>query len=163
MVKKRKKRRTKKETEPQKYEIEINDWEGDYHFGLSQMPKDLHDGLFWERSSLILSGSILSPVVEKASGARVELSAMPEMEDHWTREPTIPSAKAIGWMEIPRGEDTLIFHCSIPSRLLQNITLAAHAGRLRFVSMFGTKLKYRQGTISSVTLSRSRDEEEEEE
>lgn len=163
MVKKRKKQKKKKESEPQWYEIEINDWEGDYHFGLSQMPKDLHDGLFWERSSLILWGTILSPVVGKASKAKVELSAMPEMDDHWTTNPTIPSAKGIGWIEIPRGEDTLIFSCRIPSQSLQNVILAAQAGRIGFVSIFGTKLKWRRGTISSVTLSRTRGEEEEEE
>ena len=160
---KKTKRKRKKEPEPEWYKIEVSDWEGDYHFSLNRMPKDLHDGLFWERSSLILAGKILSPVVEKASTARVELSAMPEMDDHWTTKPTIPSAKAIGWMEIPRGEDTLIFSCRIPARSLQNVTLAAHAGRIGFVSIFGTKLKWRQGTISSITLSRTRDEEEEEE
>jgi len=157
------KKRKKREPEPQWYEIEINDWEGDYHFGLSQMPNDLHDGLFWERSSLILSGRTLSPAMEKASKAKMELSAMLEMDDHWTTQPTIPSAKGIGWMEIPRGEDTLIFHCSIPSRMLQNITLAAHAGKIRFVSMFGSKLKWRQGSISSINLSNTREQQEEEE
>jgi len=107
----------------------------------------------WREGNKTRKRTILCPVVEKASKAKAELSAMPEMDDHWTREPTIPSAKAIGWMEIPRGEDTLIFHCFIPSRLLQNITLAAHVGKIRFVSIVGTKLKWRKGTISSIDFS----------
>ena len=35
-------------------------------------------------------------------------------------------------MEIPRGEDTLIFSCRIPSRALPNVILAADAGVVVF-------------------------------
>ena len=140
--------------------LDTTDWEVDYHFALNTLPKDLIEGVYWENSRLILTGKILSPILEKASKAKIEIAAEPQMDDHWKPKPTIVSAKAIGWMEIPRGDDTLIFYCSIPSRSFQNITLAVHAEKIKFVSIFGTKLKWRKGTISSISLSRNREEEE---
>jgi hypothetical protein len=94
-----KKRRVKKKA-PQTtyYEIEVDDWEVDYHWGLNTAPKDLIDGAYWEYSNLILPGKILSPVVKGASKVRIELEAEPKMDDHWKAKPTIISAKAIGWM-----------------------------------------------------------------
>jgi len=154
MTKKRKKK--KKEPEKERYEIEVEDWEVAYRFELNTAPKDLVEGVFWEHSRLILTGKILSPIVEKASNAKIEIASKPHMDDHWKTEPTIESAKAIGWMEIPRGEDTLIFYCLIPSRSLPSIILAAGSSKIRFISISGTKLKWRKGTISSVSLSKDR-------
>ena len=51
-----KKRRSKKEPENETYEIEVNDWEVAYRFGLNTFPKDLLGGVYWEHSTLILSG-----------------------------------------------------------------------------------------------------------
>ena len=149
-------KKKKKEPENETYEIEVNDWEAAYRFELNTLPKDLINGVFWERSRLILTGKILSPVVKKASRARVEMVNEPRMDDYWKSEPTIKSAKGIGWMEIPRGDDTLIFSCYIPSLSLQNITLAVNLGKIKFVSIFGTKLKWRKGTILGVSLSKDR-------
>lgn len=157
----KKRRKKKEEHENETYEIEINDWEVAYRFGLNALPKDLVRGVYWEYSKLILAGKILSPVVEKASKVRIEMTDEPQMDDHWKSKPTIISAEATGYMQIPRGDDTLTFYCSIPSRFLQNITLAVHSGKIQFVSISSTKLKSRQGTISSVTLSRAREDEEE--
>ena len=80
------------------------------------------------------------------------------MEDHWKAEPTIISAKAIGWMQIPRGDDTLILHCSIPSQPFRYITPAVDSKKIKLALVFGTKLKWRQGTISSISLSTNREE-----
>ena len=156
MTKKRKKKKI--EPEQERYEIEVEDWELAYRFELNTGPKDLVEGVFWEHSRLILTGKILSPIVEKASSAKIEIASKPHMDDHWETEPTIKSAKAIGWMEIPRGEDTLTFYCLIPSRSLPSIILAAGLSMIKFVSISGTKLKWRQGTISSVSLSKAREE-----
>jgi hypothetical protein len=156
MAKKRKKK--KKEVEKEIYEIEVEYWIPDYHFGLNPLRKDFGEGVYWEHPKLILTGRILSPVVEKASKTRVELAADPQMDDYWKAEPTITSARATGWMEIPRGDDTLIFYCSIPSQSLPFITLAVDSGKIKFVTIWGTKLKWRRGTISSVSLSKDREE-----
>jgi hypothetical protein len=152
-----KRKRNKKQIENLYYEIEVEGWGVDYHFGLNTGRKD--EGVYWESSKLILTGKIPSPVLEKASRARIEIAADPQMDDNWTEKPTIISAKAIGWMEIPRGDDTLIFYCSIPSRSFQHIMLAADSGKIKFVSIFGTKLKRRQGTIIAINLSQYRVEE----
>ena len=157
MAKKRKTKRKKAEKEY--YEIEVADWEVYYNFGLNTAPKDLIEGVYWEHSKLILTGKILSPVVKKASKARIELASDPQMDDHWKVKPTIISAKAIGWIEIPRGDDTLILYCSIPSRSFGYITLAVESKKIKFASILGTKLKYRQGTISGVSLTTNREEE----
>ena len=157
MAKKREKKGKKLENE--RYEIEVEDWEVDYHFGLNTAPKDLIEGVYWEWSKLILTGKILSPIVKTASKTRIELADEPELDDHWKPTPTIISAKAIGWMEIPRGDDTLIFYCSIPSRSFQYIPLAVSSGKIKYVSIFGTKLKWRKGTVFDISLSRNLEEE----
>lgn len=157
MAKKRKTIKTTPETET--YGIEVEDWEVDYHFALNTTPKGLIEGVYWEHSKLILVGKLLSPLLGKASKARIELAGDPQMDDHWKANPTIISSKAIGWMEIPRGDDTLILYCSIPSQSFQQVAPAVHSGKIRFASVFGTKLKWRKGTIQSVSLSTNREEE----
>lgn len=153
-------RKLKKRDVPVKetYEIKVEDWEVDYHFGLNTVLKDLIEGIFGESSRLILIGDIIVPVLEKASKARIEIAATPEMDDHWQSKPTIVSAKAVGRMEIPRGDDRLIIHCSVPSRSLPFIAMAVLSGKIGYVTIFGTKLKWRQGTISSISLSTHREE-----
>ena len=88
MPHKRKKRKSKK-PETESYQIEVEDWEVYYHFGIA--PKTLNDiikGAYWETSKLTLVGKILSPTLEKATKARVDLSADPETDDHWAAKPT---------------------------------------------------------------------------
>ncbi len=130
----------------------------DYYFALNTGPKDLFEGAYMEYSNLILTGNILSPSLENVGKAKIEIRDDPQMDDFWGPKPTIISAKAIGWMGIPRGGNTLIFHCSVPSRSLQFIALAVKAGKIRYISIFGTKLRWRRGTISSISLSANREE-----
>ena len=118
------------------------------------MATDSIDDVYWESSKLILTGKILSPALEKAGKTKIDIEAYPKMDDHWKEKPTIISAKEIGWMEIPRGDDTLIFYCSIPSYSLPYVALAVDSGKIKYVSIYGTKLKWRKGTISSVWLSK---------
>ena len=141
------------------HEIRVEDWEVDYYLRLNTVIQDLIDGVFWESSQLILIGQLISPVIEKANKARIEIAAKPQMDDHWKQESKIVSAKAVGYMEIPRGEDNLIFHCLVPARSLPFIAIAAKSGKIKHVSMLGTKLKWRQGTISSLSLSTERNDE----
>jgi len=141
------------------YEIEVEDWDVSYYFGLNIAPKDLIQGAYWETAKLILVGRIIQPVLEKAGKAMIEIASDPQMDDHWQSKPTIVSAKAIGWMEIPRGDDKLTFYCSVPSRSLPFIALAAQSGKIKYASMSGTKLKWRRGTVSSLSLSMHREDE----
>jgi hypothetical protein len=154
-----KQRQTKKDIPIKEfYEIEVEDWEMYFHFGINTTPKDWVSGAYWEFSHLILTGKIISPVLEKANKARIQLDDDPRMDDHWQPKPTIISAKAIGRMEIPRGDDTLIFYCSVPARSLPHIAIAMQSGKIKYSLIFGTKLKWRQGSISSISLSTQREE-----
>lgn len=139
------------------YEIKVEDWEVYYHFGIA--PKGIIEGAYWEFSKLILTGKILSPVLEKASTARVEIADDPQMDDHWQPKPTIVSAKAVGWMEVPRGDERLIFYCSVPSRSLPYIAQVINSRKIEYASIYGTKLKWRRGTITSLSLSTHREDE----
>ena len=159
MAKKRKIKKSRK-PETETYEIEVEDWEVYYHFGIA--PKHLRDiakGTYWETSNLTLVGKILSPKIKNATKAKVDLSTAPETDDHWSSKPTILSAKAIGFMEIPRGEDYLRLYLSISSRLSNNIHTAVAAGKVKYVSIFGEKLKWRHGTIFSFSISTDREDE----
>jgi len=154
MAKKRKKRKVQ---ENQRYEIEVMDWEVYYHFGIA--PKNLDMGAYWEISNLSLVGKIISPELKIAQKAKIRLSSKPEMEDHWTTKPGILSAKAIGFMEVPRGEDILQLHCSIPPRMSDSIHVAVASGKIKYVSVFGEKLKWRKGLVFDITLSAELEEE----
>ncbi len=154
-----KKRKRKEVPVTLSYEIQVEDWEVDYHLSLNTIPPYLIDGVFWESSRLILIGQLISPVIERVNKVEIEIVAKPQMDDHLKKESTIVSAKAIGSTEIPRGEDNLIFHCLVPSRSLPFIATAVQSGRIKHVLMLGTKLKWRQGTISSLSLSTQRDAE----
>jgi hypothetical protein len=157
MAKKRKRKQEQPKNET--YEIEVEDWEVDYYFALNTGPEDLFNGAYMEHSNLVLTGNIFSPSLEKVGKTRIEITADPQMDDFWKPKPTIISAKAIGWMEIPRGDDTLIFHCSVPSRSLLFIALAVKAGKINYISIFGSKLKWRQGAISSISVSTNKEDE----
>lgn len=153
------KRKTNKDVPiPETYEIQVEDWEVYYHFGINTAPKDLVDGAYWEFTNLVLLGSILSPTLKSATKARIEFRDDPQMDDHWQPKPTIISAKAVGSMEIPRGDDTLIFYCSVPSRVLPFIALATQSGKVKFATIWGTVLKWRRGTVSTFSLSTKREE-----
>lgn len=151
MTKKQRKRKQKK-PEKEWYEFEVEDWEMDYHFELNNGPEDLIPGVFWENSTCTFICKLISPLLKYGNKARVEVVAKPALDDHWTLEPTVRSAKGIGNIDIPRGEDTLIFHCLIPSRSFQYIPLAASSGKIKSISISGTKLKWRKGDIYGISL-----------
>jgi hypothetical protein len=153
------KKRKRKKPENERYEFEVEDWEMDYHFELNVGPKDFIPGVFWENSKCTLIGKIVSPILKNANKARVEIVDKPELDDNWKINPTVRSAKGIGSIEIPRGDDTVIFYCWVPSRSFQYIPLAVSSGKIKFALIFGTRLKWRKGDIFSISLSTIRDEE----
>lgn len=138
------------------YKIEVEDWEVYYHFGIA--PKNIVEGLYWEISNLIVIGKLTSPILNAAKKARIEMKGDPQLDDHWQPKPTIISAKVMGWMEIPRADNVLTFYCSIPYHSLPYLTCAAHAGKIKHILISGTKLKYRQGTVSRISLSSQEEE-----
>ena len=156
MPKTKKKKRKKRAVEHETYQIEVKDWEVYYHFGIE--PRDITRGTYWEISTLTLIGKILSPELKSASKAKIDICSDPEQEDHWSIKPTITSAKTIGFMEIPRGEETLRAYCRIPPRLSNNVHVAVAAGKIKHAAIFGTKLKWRKGDVTCISLSTFLDE-----
>ena len=158
MAKRRKKK--KKEPEYEIYEIEVEDWKVAYDFGLNRLSRGIISGVYREHSELILIGKILSPVLIITSRAKILIRADPRMDDHWKEKPTITSAEEIGWMQILRDEDkTLFFYCSIPSQSLPSLAVAANSGKIKFVSIYGTKLKWQKGTILNIDLFTQHEED----
>lgn len=139
------------------YNIEVEDWDADYHFGLA--PKNIIEGVYWEGSNLIIIGKLISPVLDKTSKARIEIKDNPKLDDHWQANPTVTSAKAIGWINMPRGKNEIIFYCSVPCHSLQYLAHAVHAKKIRYIFISGTKLKYRTGTISYISMSSHMEDE----
>ena len=66
------KKRKPKELEYDIYEIELEDWEVDYNYGINKVPKDIILGDYWEHSELLLSGKILSSALKNAAQAKIK-------------------------------------------------------------------------------------------
>lgn len=132
------------------YKIEVDDWEADYFFGLA--PKGIIEGVYWEGCSLIITGKLISPVLDIVSKTKVNISIDPQVDDYWKAEPTIKSAQAIGWMEILR-DNTLLFNCSVPSHSFPYLAYSVQEKKIKYISITGTKLRYKRGTIRHIALS----------
>ncbi len=146
------KKKTKK-VEDESYQIEVKDWEIDYSFGLDES-KIFGDGPFWEYARLIMTGQLLSPALKQTSKARVCLLANPKMDDHWKTDSAIKSSEAIGYLEILRDEEsTLNCACSLPTSSLIFVSQALTAGKVKQISIYGTKLKWKRGSIFNISIS----------
>lgn len=75
----------------ERYEIEVEDWDTDYYFGIA--PKDIIEGVYWEGSGLIITGKLISPVLDIVSKTQVDIRIDPQVDDYWKAEPTIKAAK----------------------------------------------------------------------
>ena len=155
MAKKRKKTGI---TETERYEIEIEDWEVYSHFGINMGRKKFFPGDYREHSKLSIHGNILSPLLKIASKAKIEIIDSPEFDDHWKEAEAEKPPFAIGWMEVPRGDNTLQMDCWIPTRLFNYISIAIASEKIKYASIFGTKLKWRRGDIFDITFSTIREE-----
>jgi len=140
----------------ERYEVEVEDWAVDYYFGLA--PENIIEGVYWEGSGLIIMGKLISHVLDIVNGVRVKINADPQLDDYCKPNPTIISAKAIGWMEILR-DNTMEFSCSVPSYSLSYLAQAGHANRIKYISITGTKLRYKQGTVRHINLSSQKEDE----
>jgi hypothetical protein len=160
MTKKQRKRK-QKEPDNERYEFEVENWEMEYQFELNMTPKDLVPGLFWEHATCILICKLNSPVLKYGNKARIEVVGKPELDNHWAQDANVKSAIGIGSIEILRGDDIIRVYCMVPSRSFPYIPVAASSGKIKFVSIDGTKLKYRKGDIFGITLRTNWDEDDE--
>lgn len=155
------KSKSKKEVQKEWYELLVEDWIMEYQFELNTAPKDLVPGLFWEHATCILIYKLTSPDLKYGNKARIEIVGKPELDDHWAPGTNVKSAIGIGSIEIPRGDDAIRFYCMVPSRSFQSIPIAASSGKIKYVTISGTKLRYRRGDVSGITLRTNCDEDDE--
>jgi hypothetical protein len=153
--KKTKKKKPERETEH--YEFEVQDWQVYYNFGVVRGSRNIIEEDFWDIANLILLGRIISPEIKNADSARIEIRERPELDDHWKNPPHEKPPLAIGYMEIPRGEATLHLNCWVPSRSFNLIPTAVASGKVKYVSIFGEKLKWRKGSVFDLTLTTVRE------
>lgn len=156
---KKQKNRKRKEPEDITYEIEVNDWKTYYHFGLNKRPTDNFPEVYWEFSNIILSGGIISPDLKIISKANIRINESPELNDHWKNKMLERQPLGIGYIKFEKDDDILEFNCWVSSPSFNNITVTVAHGKVKYVSIFGTKLKWKKGTIFNITLSTDKDEE----
>lgn len=150
----------KKVRENERYEISVHDWEGYHHLHAQKTMRDFGDGLYWEGSSVSLLGNLKSPVIKSANKANITINSKPQMDEHWKETPSGKESEIIGFMEILRGEYVLNINIWLPNRLLQNIMLSLNHDKIKYVSIFGEKLKWRRGKLFSISLSTKNEDED---
>ena len=156
---KKKIKKKRKAPETVRYEFEVEDWEIYYNFGIRNTSKDSFEEDFWDISSLTLKSRLVSPVIKNAGKANIEIRGRPELDDHWKKPASEHPPVTIGYMEIPRSEDTLCIDCWVPSRAFLLIPAAVSSEKVKHVSILGEKLKWRKGKIFNITISTVREEE----
>jgi len=155
---KKSKKRKKKKPEKEFYQIEIEDWKVNHHFGVHLSRNVFGPEDFREDSCLTLLGTIGSPIIKNVTRAIINFCENPELDDHLKGTST-ERPSSIGWMEVLRDKITLNLTFWIPSRLFKNISLSMASGKTKYASVCGEKLKWGRGSIFWVSLSTTHEEE----
>lgn len=150
----------KKARENERYEIVVHHWEVYHHLHAEKNMRDVDDGLYWEGSSVSLRGNLISPIIKSANKGNITINSKPQMDEHWKQIPRGKESEIIGFMDIPRGDNTLNFNAWVPNRLFQNIMLSLNQDKIKYVSIFGEKLKWRRGNFFSISLSTKNEDED---
>jgi hypothetical protein len=149
------KRKKRKEPEIELYEFEIEDWMADCSFGVNQ---SFFQGDYNEHSTLIIVGNIISPKVQNTPKARIQLIEGPEFESHWEKnQPTSP--QSIGSITLLKDISLLEIFCRVPPRYFKNILIFVSAGKIKFCSVYGTKIKWSRGLAYRIRFSTEKEEE----
>lgn len=154
----RKRRQVNEENEF--YVVEIDDWVASCSFHINRDPKRLvNPGVYVEDSTITLLGKVIMPVLKDTSRAEILLTESPELDVYWKDQERRSSIYSIGHLQILRDADkTFNMMCSVPSRSFRNIAIAAAAGKIKIASIWGTKLKWKQGWVSGINLATRQEE-----
>jgi hypothetical protein len=150
-----KKRRRKPVAESRvHYSVRVTGW--DYYYSLRPGdPKGIfRDGAYSELATLDFLGEIIRPGREKLSRAIITLSAKEGMLDR----PVTEAPPSIGHLSCS-GEE-IIGYIFCPVERLPELVSAADSGRIQFIRLNASKLRYRSASIYSLTLSTTDEEEE---
>lgn len=132
------------------YVVEIESWDWSYSFGLDESRHA--DEPYQEFRHLNVMGKLLRP--QKVKADAVEVTLMPDArlkeESRKRDEP-----RAVGSLILSRG--LLQALLSFPADALEPVLQTLIAGKLRYVTIDGSPLHYRQGLVKHFSLDSSYD------
>ncbi len=147
------KRKKIKEAENERYVIDVEDWEASYAFNQNEVSMKLSSsGGNDESLTITLLGKIRSPTLQNVLKTKIEITGCPILDDRQKQERTDDSRERIGLMVVLK-DSTLSMHCSITSRLVQCILMAAIAEKITHALVWGTKLSQGKGEILGIDLA----------
>lgn len=132
----------KRPDEPITYDIQIDEWDWSYSFGVTHKRRQ-GEGPYDDFRHLHLKGTLLRPPHIKSKNVAVIIIPDPALDPaQRSRNPRT----AIGTMSAGRGELGALL--SMPADGLTNLLVMLTASKFRFLSLEGTKLHYGQGTVT---------------
>ena len=152
---KRRKSRRKKPDEHVHYGIRVTGWDCYYSFRVSD-PKSRFDyGPYSNIATVTFSGELTEPTNTKYANAALTLSAREDMSgERWSEPP-----KAIG--SLSTCEDTISAYVFVPMEHMAMLVSLAQSEKVQSVSIGGTRLRYRSGSVQSISLNTEPEEEDE--
>jgi hypothetical protein len=100
-------------------------------------------------------GQIAMPERFRYPNARVMLSGRRELPTDGRSEPP-PS---IGFMSVS-GQQELQIYATVPMDMLSTLASVAASGRVRIVTVTGTRMRYRKASVHSVSVHTEDDDED---
>ncbi len=91
--------------------------------------------------------------------AEIYLTAEPEMDDHWKNDYNGERSSTVGCMQILGDKITLNFMATIPSRMHTNLQISLAAGKIKFVQVYGERLKWGRGLMYNISFATNAEED----
>ncbi|ACL04307.1 hypothetical protein Dalk_2614 [Desulfatibacillum aliphaticivorans] len=153
------KKRNKKVDEKVTYEISVQSWDMEYSFGVNRFQNVL-SGVYLEHPCIYFIGALDAPEIKQCSQVKVRLLPNEDLSNHHKLSPNDRSPEGVGYMEIPKTEDVLKITCHLPPNGFQLVATWACLDKIKRINVYGTKLRYRQGTVIDIQLKPDQDEDE---
>jgi hypothetical protein len=155
-----------------RYAILIDNWNCDYSFGLNSMFNPLRpyknswDSIyhepFTERRRFVFKGKFLEPPQLKEQKVEIKLTQSHHLNEverdknlsFYTEHPP----KAVGFLEKEKSGSRC--HVSFPEDAIQIVLEAASADKIKFITLYGEKMRYRQASIFNFSLTEKPEDDE---
>ena len=132
------------------YVVEIDNWDWGYNFGLDE--SRYRDEPYREFRHLRLTGKLLRPRNVKADAVEVTLMPDAKLKEE-SRKRDEP--RSVGALISSRGQLQVLL--PFPSDALEPVLQTLIANKLRYVTINGSPLHYRQGLVKSFSLDSNYD------
>ena len=143
------------------YELSISNFDVAHEFGSNKkMSIILQKGLYLESSMILIYGKIKLPETIKDNKAEVTLFSDPNLDSHChmgSVNKNKPSPSTVGYIGLNKANRLFYGSIKVPQRLFQNILLSLNQDLIRFISIFGSRLKWNSGEIYRITLFKNHD------